>query len=144
VVGALFLFISLPYSGIWLGLLNSNNPDYKKVRVEFSGTFWTLVDLAALTFIVFLYFAPKRRIASVILGFIFAAYSLFAVLNKTALTSVAQSAIKSGNSSKGGAAITIANSFLEHSFVKIGIYGAILSVLAFVIGLFPKRSGVKN
>jgi len=100
--------------------------------------------LAALTFVVFLYFAPKRRIASVILGFIFAAYSLFAVLNKTALTSVAQSAIKSGNSSKGGAAITIANSFLEHSFVKIGIYGAILSALAFAVGLFPRRRGAQN
>ncbi len=103
-----------------------------------------MVDLAALTFIVFLYFSAKRRIASVILGFIFAAYSLFAVLNKTALTSVAQSAIKSGNSSKGGAAITIANSFLENSFVKIGIYGAILSALAFAVGLFPRRRGAQN
>jgi len=114
------------------------------VRVEFSGTFWTLIDLGALAFIVFIYFATKRRIAFVTLGFIFAAYSLFAVLNKSALTSVAQSAIKSGNSSKGGAAVAIANSFLEHNFVKIGIYGALIAALAFAIGLFPKRGLRKN
>jgi len=134
----------LPYSGIWLGLLTTSNPDYKKVQVEFSGTFWTLVDIAALLFVIFIYFSKKRRITFVILGFIFAAYSLFAVLNKSALTSVAQSAIKSGNNSKGGLAVAIENSLLDHSFVRIGIYGALLALLCFVIGLFPKRKKVSR
>jgi mannose/fructose/N-acetylgalactosamine-specific phosphotransferase system component IIC len=134
----------LPYSGIWLGLLTTSNPDYKKVQVEFSGTFWTLVDIAALLFVIFIYFSKKRRITFVILGFIFAAYSLFAVLNKSALTSVAQSAIKSGNNSKGGLAVAIESSLLDHSFVRIGIYGALLALLCFVIGLFPKRKKVSH
>ena len=119
---AVSLFISLPFSGMWLALVGVPGDQYKKVRVEFSGVYWVLADIGLLALAAFVYFGRSRKINFSYTAIYFLAYGLITFFNKGPLASVAQSAIDSANKSSGGANVQLAKSALENGFSRIGTY----------------------
>lgn len=132
-LAAFSLFISLPFSGMWLALVGAPGDQYKKVRVEFSGVFWVLADIGFFALAAFVYFGRNRKVNFSYTAIYFLAYGLIGFFNKGPLANVAKSAIDSANKSSGGSNVQLAKSTLEDGFSRIGTYS--FSVGLVIIGL---------
>ena len=144
ILAAVSLFISLPFSGMWLALVGAPGDQYKKVRVEFSGVFWVLVDIGFLALAAFVYFGRSRKVNFSYTAIYFLAYGLIGFFNKSPLASVAQSAIDSANKSSGGAGVQLAKNTLEDGFSRIGTYSFAAGLVIVGITLATNRKRKVN
>ena len=143
ITAAVSLFLSLPFSGMWLALVGVPGDQYKKVRVEFSGVYWVLADIGLLALAAFVYFGRSRKINFSYTAIYFLAYGLITFFNKGPLATVAQSAIDSANSSSGGANVQLAKSSLEAGFSRIGTYSFATGLVIVGITLATNRKKTK-